>query len=110
MLSELRFWRVIVLPGDFPTLANLIFGAGNPLALLFDDSSSSSDSADDSQDIDDDNEAFDHFVDPLEGMRLPRSCMTYAHDGDMLGNNDSTQRDTAKNWNNLKAVAYDFWE
>ena len=79
-----------MLPDDFPTVANLFFGAGNPLALLLDDSSSSSDSADDSQDTNDDNEAFDIFVGPLEGMRLPRSCMTYAHDGDMLGNTNTT--------------------
>ena len=79
-----------MLPSDFPTRANLFFGAGNPLALLFDDFSSSSDISDDSQDIDDYNEAFDRYVDLLESMRLPRSWMTYAHDGDMLGNTDST--------------------
>ena len=32
--------------------------------------------------------------------------MTYAHDGDILENNDSTSRDTSKSWNNLKAAAY----
>ena len=80
-----------------PTLANLIFRAGNPLALLSDGSRSSSDVPEDSQDIDVDGVTFDNFVDPLEGLRFPRSCMAYAHDGDMLGNNDSTSRDTAKN-------------
>ena len=94
-------------PGDFPTLANLIFGAGNPLALLFDDSSSSGDSSDDSQDIDDDNEAFDPMVNPLEGERLPRSCMTYAHDGDMLANMDGTSDDPTKHWSNLRPTARD---
>ena len=49
MLSESQIWWEIMFPGDFPTLANLIFGASNPLALLFDDSSSSNDSSDDSQ-------------------------------------------------------------
>ena len=81
-------------PGDFPTLANLIFGAGNPLALLFDSSSYSSDSSEESQDIHADNFDYDNFINPLEGLRLPRSCMTYVHDGDMLGNNASTSRDT----------------
>ena len=95
-----------MLPGDFPTLANLIFGAGNPLALLIDDSSSSSDNAEEPQDIHADNFAFDYFINPLEGLRLPRTRMTYAHDGDMLGNNASTSRDTAKNCNNLQAAAY----
>ena len=77
VLLELRIWREIMLPDDFLILANLTFGARNPLALVFDDSSCSSDSSNDSQDIDDDNEAFAHFVDPLEGMRLPRSWMPY---------------------------------
>ena len=83
-----------MLPGDFPTLANLIFGAGNPLALLFDSSSYSSDSSEESQDPHADNFAHDNFINSLEGLRLSRSCMTYVHDGDMLGNNASTSRDT----------------
>ena len=88
---------------------SLIFGAVNPLALLFDSSSCSSDSSKESQDIHADN-----FIDPMEGFRLPRRCMTCAHDGDMLGNNASTSRDTAKNCNNPKAAAYiilinEFW-
>ena len=92
-----------MLPGDFPTLVNLIFGAGNPLALLFDSSSYSSDSSDESQDTHDthdthdDNFTYDNFINPLEGLRLPRSCTTYAHGGDMLVINASTSRDTAKN-------------
>ena len=86
-----------MLPGDFPTLANLIFGAGNPLALLFDSSSYSNDNSEESQDTHAHNFAYDNFINPLEGLRLPRSCMTYAHDGDMLGNNACTSRDTAKN-------------
>ena len=53
-----------MLPGDFPTLANLIFVAGNPLALLIDDSSSSSDNAEEPQDIHADNFAFDNFINP----------------------------------------------
>ena len=83
-----------MLPSDFPTLANLFFGAGNPLALLLDSSSYSSDSSEESQDIHAHNFAYDNFVNPLEGLRLPRSCMTYVHDGDMLGSNASTSRDT----------------
>ena len=63
------------------------------------------------RDIDVDDGTFDNFVNPLEGLRLPRryiTCdMTYAHDGDMLGNNDSTSRDLAKNWNKLMAAATD---
>jgi hypothetical protein len=94
MLSERRYRLKIMLPGDFPTLANLIFGAGNPLALLFDSSSCSSDSSEESQDTHADNFTYDNFINPLEGLRLPRSCMTYVHDGDMLGNNASTSRDT----------------
>ena len=76
-----------MLPDNLPTLTNHFFGAGNPLAILFDDSSSGSDTSKDSQDMHDDLN-FDNFVNPLEGLRLPRSCMTSAHDGDMLGNND----------------------
>ena len=53
-----------MLPGDFPTLANLIFGASNPLALLFDSSSSRSDNTEESQDIDADDSAFDNFINP----------------------------------------------
>ena len=94
MLSKCRNRRKIMLPGDFPTLANLIFGAGNPLALLFDSSSYSSDSSKESQDTHADNFDYDNFINPLEGLRLQRSCMTYVHDGDMLGNNASTSRDT----------------
>ena len=83
-----------MLPGDFPTLANLFFDAGNPLALLFDNSSYSSDSSEESQDIHADNFNYDNFINPLEGLRLSRSRMTYVHDGDLLGNNASTSRDT----------------
>ena len=90
MLSERCNWREIMLPGDFATLANLVFGAGNPLALLVDSSSCSSDNWEESQDVDADNFAFDNFINPLEGLLLPRTCMTYAHDSDMLGNNAST--------------------
>ena len=51
----------------------------------------------------------------LEGSLLPRNCVTYVHDGDMLGKNDSTSRDSEKLWNNLNAAAYvirrmnEFW-
>ena len=94
MLLERRNRRKIMLLGDFPTPANLFFGAGNPLALLFDSSSYSSDSSEDSQDTHADYFDYDNFINPLEGLRLPRSCMTYVHDGDMLGNNANTSRDT----------------
>ena len=90
MLSERHNRRKIVLPGDFPTLENLFFGAGNSLALLLDSSSYSSDSSEESQDTHADNVDYDKFIYPLEGLRLPRSCMTYVNDGDMLGNNAST--------------------
>ena len=73
-----------MLPGDFATLANLFFGAGNPLALLFDSSSCNGDNSEESQDMHANNFAFDNLINPLEGLRLPRSCMTYAHNGDML--------------------------
>ena len=65
----------------------------------------SCDKSEELQDIHADNFAFDNLINPLEGLRLPRSCMTtYAHDGEMLGKNASTSRDTAKNCNNLKAA------
>ena len=89
-----------MLPGDFPTLANLIFGARNPLALLFDSSSSSSssDSSESSQDIDDDDDEFYNIFNPLEGFRLPRSCVTYPYDGDLFANMDGTSEDATKHW------------
>ena len=65
-----------MLPGDFSTLANVIFGAGNPLELLFDSSRYSSDNSEESQDIDATDLAFDNIIHPLEGVRLPRSCIT----------------------------------
>ena len=34
--------------------------------------------------MDDNNDAFDKIVNPLDGLRLPRSYMTIAHDSDML--------------------------
>ena len=71
---------------------SLIVGAGNPLAILHFDSSSSSYSSEDSDYIDDDYDAFVDIRNPLKGFLLPRSCVTYAHDGDMLGSNDSTSR------------------
>ena len=61
-----------MLPGTFPSLASLIFGAGNPLAALDLESSSDSDSSEDSDDKDDDFDAFVDIVNPLEGFRLPR--------------------------------------
>ena len=45
-------------PGNFPTLANPIIGAGNPQAVLHLDSSSRSDSSEDFEDIDDASMAF----------------------------------------------------
>ena len=87
-----------------PTLANLIFGAGNPLALLFNDSSSSSDNSEDWIDINEDKDAYDIFANPLEGMRLPRTRMTYCHDGDMLANMDGTSEDATNHWSNLRAA------
>ena len=51
-------------PGDVPTLSNVIFGASNPLALLFDSSSSRSDDSEESQDINADDSAFDNFINP----------------------------------------------
>ena len=66
-----------MLPGNFSTRTNVCFGSGNPLALLFHDSRSTSDSSEDSLDVDDDNNAFDNIVNVLEGLRLPQSCMTY---------------------------------
>ena len=77
-----------MLPGNFPSLASLIFGAGNPLAVLHLDLSSNSDSSEDFDDIDDDFDSFVNIVNLLEGFRLPRIGMTYAHDGDMLANVD----------------------
>ena len=96
-----------MLPGDFPSLANLIFGAGNPLAALDLESSSDSDSSEDSDDVDDNFDAFVDIVNPLEGFRLPRIGMTYAHDADMLANVEGTSEDTKKHWNNLKNEACD---
>ena len=64
-----------MLPRNFRTLSNLTFVAGNLLALLFHNSSSSSDSSEVSLDTDDDNDAFDNVANPLEGhevaMKLP---------------------------------------
>ena len=72
------------------------------MAVLHFDYSSSSDSSEDSDDSDDDYDAFVDILNPPKGFLLPQSCVPYAHDGDMLGNNDSISRDTAKR-NNLKA-------
>ena len=96
-----------MLPGNFPNLANLIFGAGNPLALFPLDSSSESDSSEDMDDTEDDFDAFVDIVNPLEGLRLPRSCVTYHHDGDMLANCDGTSPDATKHWNALRDAAYE---
>ena len=75
MVWDLRFWQDNVLPRNFRTLSNLTFVAGNLLALLFHNSSSSSDSSEVSLDTDDDNDAFDNVANPLEGhevaMKLP---------------------------------------
>ena len=65
---------------------------------MFDDSSSSSDSSDDSQDIDVDDVTFDNCVNPLEGLRLPRSCMTDPRDVDMLDNMTGACEDATKHW------------
>ena len=69
-----------------------------------------SDSSEDSEDLDDDYDAFNDIVNPLEGCWLPRSCVTYIHDGNMLGNIDSTSRDVTKHWNNIRAATHDFDE
>ena len=53
-----------MLPGEFPTLANLFCGASNPLALLFDSYSSRSDNSEESHDTDADDSAFDNFINP----------------------------------------------
>ena len=94
-----------MLPGDFPTLANLVCSAGNSLALLLDDSSSSSDSSDHLRDRCINHFAFYYLMNPLEGHQ--RSCVACAHHVDMLGNNDSTSRDTTRHWNKFNAAAYD---
>ena len=48
------FHEIIVIKSDnFPTLANLIFGADNPQAVLHFDSHPCNDSSDDADDIDD---------------------------------------------------------
>ena len=96
-----------MLPGNFRTLANFFFGAGNPLAVLHFDSHSSSVGSEDSDDTDETHGAIFDIVNPLEALLLPRSCVTYAHYGEMLRNNDSTSPDTAKHKNKLNAVAYD---
>ena len=67
---------------------NVVFGAGNPLAVRHFDSSLSSDSPEDSEDIHYDYDVYHDIVNLLECSRLPRSCLTYAHDGDMLWNLD----------------------
>ena len=95
-----------MLPGDFPTLANLFFGAGNPLALLFDSSSSSSDTSESSQYIDVDDDEFYNIRNPLEGFRLPRSCVAYPYDGDLFANMDGTATDATKHWSNRRVTAY----
>ena len=89
-------WWDILLPGNFPNLANLIFGAGNPLALFPLDSSSESDSSEDIDDTQDDFDSFVDIVNLLEGFRLPPIGMTYAHDGDMLANVDGTSQHAKK--------------
>ena len=61
-----------MLPGNFLILASLFFGAGNPLAVLHFDSSSSSDSSEDFDDTDDDFDEFADIVNLLEGFWLPR--------------------------------------
>ena len=96
-----------MLPGNYQTLADLIVGAGNLLAFLSHDVSSSGDSSEDSLDIDDDDDAFDNNVNPVEGLRLPWSCMTYTHDGDMLADMDSTFEDAMKHCIYLRATVYE---
>ena len=59
---------------------------------MFHDSSWSINSSEDSLHIDDENDAFDKIFNLLEGLRLPRRCMTYAHAGDMLANMDGMSR------------------
>ena len=83
-------------PGNFLSPASLFFGAGNPLAVLHLDSSSNSDSSEDFDDRDDNYDSFVNIVNLLEGFRLPRIGMTYAHDGDMLANVDGTSEHAKK--------------
>ena len=54
-----------MLSGNFPALENLIFGAGNPPAVLHVDSSSSSETSEDSDDTEDDYDAFNAAVNPV---------------------------------------------
>ena len=86
------------------TLANLIFGTGNSLALVFDKSSLRSGNSENWRDLNEDNDAYDILTNPLEGMRMPRSRMTYNDDGDMLSNMDGTSVDATKHWSNLRAT------
>ena len=95
-----------MLPGNFPSLASIIFGADNPLAVLHLDSSFNRDSFENFDDIDDDFDAFVDIINLLEGFRLPRIGMTYVHDVDTPANVDGTSQHATNHWNNLKNKAY----